>query len=141
MNDDTLTLLRQILKGAKVTEGRIDALLACLDLSATKLMTLRHLEESREAVSPGNLAQCMAFAKSNATQLIDHLETAGLVRRVPSPEDRRCTQIALTEAGRARRADGSRAIAPLAERIERCFSPRERREFLRYLERLSEALA
>lgn len=141
MNEETLRLLRQILKGGKLTEARIDSLLGSFGLSATKLLTLRHLDQAHESVSLGALAQCMAFAKSNATQLVDHLESSGLVERVPSPNDRRCTELALTGLGKKQMEAGSQAIRPLAERIESLFSPRERAQLLVYLERLSEALS
>ncbi len=134
-------LLRQLIKSAKLTEGRLDALLSELDLSATKLLTLRHLDRSREPVSLGALAECMVFAKSNATQLIDHLESAGLVVRVPSPDDRRCTRVTLTELGKERKRDASRTIRPLAVGLETVFTREERARFFEYLDRLSDAMS
>lgn len=141
MNQETFLLLRQLLKTAKVTEGRLDGLLAPCNLTATKLMTLRHLARSEAPVSLGTLANCMAFAKSNATQLIDHLEAGGFVARVPSPDDRRCTQVALTAQGKREKESGSRAIRPLAEQLEALLSVDERARLNEYLTRIAEALS
>lgn len=134
-------MLRHIVKGGKVAEGRIDALLSETQLSSTKLLTLRHLVQTEEPISLGALAQCMAFAKSNATQVIDHLESAGLVRRVPSPDDRRCTRVSVTNRGKQQEAAGSRALRPLAEQIESLFTAQERSRFYEYLARVSDALS
>lgn len=141
VNQETMRLLRQLIKSAKLTENRVDAFLGELDLSATKLLTLRHLEQSEEPVSLGALAHCMAFAKSNATQLIDHLEEAGLVYRVPSPVDRRCTEVAVTALGRERENAATQAIRPLADRLEATFSSAERARFLEYLDRLADEMS
>lgn len=141
MNKSAVPLLRELLKAAKLTEGKLDGLLAEHSLSTTKLLTLRHLAGSAAPVSLGALASRMAFAKSNATQLIDHLETAGLVARVPSPDDRRCTQVTLTEHGEEELEVGSKAVRPLAEKLEALFSSDERARFAEYLRRISDALS
>lgn len=141
MNESTLLLLRQMLKTAKLTEAKLDGLLAERSLTATKLLTLRHLARSAEPVSIGALASCMAFAKSNATQLIDHLETAGLVARLPNLDDRRCTQVALTERGRKESAAGSEVARPLAEQLDSLLTPGEQARLSEYLTRIAEALS
>ena len=130
-----------MLKTAKLTEGRLDGLLAEHNLTTTKLLTLRHLARSEAPVSLGALASCMAFAKSNATQLIDNLETAGMVSRLPSPDDRRCTQVTLTERGRQEIEIGSRALRPVAEELEALFTPDEQARLAEYLARIADALS
>ena len=139
MNNEIIPLVRQIVKTAKLAEGRLDGALSELNLTVTKLLTLRHLEQAAEPVSLGRIAQCMTFAKSNATQLIDHLEDAGLVRRVPSPDDRRCIQVELTDKGRRELESGSRAVRPLADKLESLYTRAERETFLEFLSRLSTA--
>ena len=44
-------------------------------------------------------AQVVTISRSGLTRLIDRLETAGLVRREPSPDDRRGTVVAITREG------------------------------------------
>jgi DNA-binding MarR family transcriptional regulator len=46
-------------------------------------------------------AQVVTISRSGLTRLVDRLEAAGLVRREPSPGDRRGTVVAITRAGSA----------------------------------------
>ena len=46
-------------------------------------------------------AQVVTISRSGLTRLIDRLEAAGLVRREPSPDDRRGTLVAITREGSA----------------------------------------
>jgi DNA-binding MarR family transcriptional regulator len=52
-----------------------------------------------EANSPGELCDALELSSGAMTNRIDRLEQAGLVRRVPDPNDRRGVKIELTEAG------------------------------------------
>ena len=51
--------------------------------------------------SAGELARIADLSSGAMTNRIDHLEQAGLVRRLPDPGDRRGILVELTEAGRA----------------------------------------
>jgi DNA-binding MarR family transcriptional regulator len=46
-------------------------------------------------------AQVVTISRSGLTRLVDRLENAGLVRREPSPADRRGTVVAITREGSA----------------------------------------
>jgi MarR family transcriptional regulator, negative regulator of the multidrug operon emrRAB len=140
MNENTLNLLRLLVKSGHLAEIRLDTLLADLDLSATRLWTLQHLQQSDRPQSPGSIANCMAFAKSNATQLVDHLEAGQLLRRVPDASDRRCTHLDLTEAGRERVQSALETLQPLLARLEQTFTPQEQEQLVNLLRRLNEAI-
>ena len=47
------------------------------------------------------LSEWLAVTPRNVTVLVDGLESEGLVRRVPHPEDRRATIVELTDEGEA----------------------------------------
>jgi DNA-binding MarR family transcriptional regulator len=47
------------------------------------------------------LAEHLRIAPRSATEVVDDLESRGLVARSPDPADRRATLVALTEAGAA----------------------------------------
>jgi DNA-binding MarR family transcriptional regulator len=49
--------------------------------------------------SPGQLARHAGLSGPAMTNRLDRLERAGLVRRLPDPDDRRGIQVELTEAG------------------------------------------
>src|SRR5437762_6414930 len=58
-----------------------------------------HLIEPGQPVPMGRVAEALACDASNVTGLIDRLESRGLIRRVPSAEDRRVKVLQLTSAG------------------------------------------
>lgn len=63
------------------------------------LATLRRTGEPYE-LSPGALAASMMLSSGGTTARLDRLEKAGLIRRRPSPTDRRGVLVALTPQGR-----------------------------------------
>jgi DNA-binding MarR family transcriptional regulator len=50
-------------------------------------------------LSPGQLAEHLGLSSGAMTNRLDRLESAGLLRRLPDPSDRRALQVELTEAG------------------------------------------
>ncbi len=67
----------------------------------------------------GELGELAVVSRTRATRVVDELLAAGLVERLPHPDDRRSTIVALTEAGRQR----FRRAAPVYVRgIERHFT-------------------
>jgi DNA-binding MarR family transcriptional regulator len=49
--------------------------------------------------SPGDLAKTLELSSGAMTNRLDRLERAGLVRRLPDPDDRRGVQVELTDEG------------------------------------------
>jgi DNA-binding MarR family transcriptional regulator len=83
------------------------------------------------------LAERLRIVPRSATEVVDALETRGLVERRPDPHDRRATLVALTaegdrvaESARAARADG-------AERFFGALSPADRADLARILKALN----
>ena len=141
VNQDSLYLLRYLLRIGKSAELGLDTLLSEVDLTASRLLALRHLEQSDEPISLSQLAACMAFVKSNATQLIDRLEADHLVKRIPDPNDRRCTQLEVTEEGRQRHQAAMQAIQPLVEKLQTLYTPEEQAQLVSLLQRLEATLS
>jgi MarR family transcriptional regulator, organic hydroperoxide resistance regulator len=111
-------------------------LAAELELSPAQCHVL-HLIEPDRPIPMGQLAETLACDASNVTGLVDRLESRGLVRRRPSPEDRRVKVLVLTPTGsRLRALLVDRMTAPPAT-LER-LSLREQRELVRILSRLLE---
>ena len=63
---------------------------------------MSHLRLGAEACrsSPGELANDLELSSGAMTSRLDRLQKAGLVRRLPDPEDRRSVVVELTEKGR-----------------------------------------
>jgi DNA-binding MarR family transcriptional regulator len=51
-------------------------------------------------MSAGELSRALMLSSGAMTNRLDNLETAGLIRRVPDPRDRRGVMVELTEEGR-----------------------------------------
>src|SRR5512145_395234 len=92
-------LTMSLLVAAEAVEARIEASLSPLDLSLAKLNVLGILVGSSTPLTLGELAQQLACVRSNVTQLVDRLESDGLVRREPDPADRRSIRAVITDSG------------------------------------------
>jgi DNA-binding MarR family transcriptional regulator len=63
------------------------------------VMTTLRLGKDACRSSPGDLASDLELSSGAMTSRLDRLEQAGLVRRLPDPEDRRGVVVELTEKG------------------------------------------
>lgn len=67
-------------------------------LSSIQILALMAVNQL--GISPvGEIAKSLCVSKTNMTQVIDKLETEGLIERVPGHSDRRVTNIRTTDAG------------------------------------------
>ena len=105
-----LTLL--LLDASRAVEARAEGALGEIGLSLAKLGALRHLVLAPEPLTLSQLAERHCCGKSNVTQLVDRLESDGLVARESDPDDRRTIRATVTESGRTAYA---RATALLAD--------------------------
>ena len=115
---------------------RVAAALDKVGLSYPKYEVLKCLRSSRDAVALGALADEQSCARSNITQLVDRLESEGLVRRVADPEDRRSVRAELTEEGVAREVEGTTQLNLVLAEFAASFSAPERAQLGRLLSRL-----
>jgi DNA-binding MarR family transcriptional regulator len=116
--DVTFTLLG----AAHAVEARIESSLSPLGLSLAKLNVLGILVSSTTPLTLGELAQKLACVRSNVTQLVDRLESDGLVRREADPADRRSIRAVVTDTGRDREKAGSIALANVQDEISQVLS-------------------
>lgn len=106
-----------LLGAAHAVEARIESSLSPLGLSLAKLTVLGILVGSNTPLTLGELAQKLACVRSNVTQLVDRLESDGLVRREADPADRRSIRAVITDVGRDRERAGSQALARVQDDI------------------------
>jgi DNA-binding MarR family transcriptional regulator len=88
----------QLAELAELQRCRVAGLARELDLPATQLLALRHLEPGRPRPM-GRLADVLECDKGNVTGIVDRLERRGLVERRPVEHDRRIKVLALTAEG------------------------------------------
>jgi DNA-binding MarR family transcriptional regulator len=113
--------------------GRISEALGRVGLSYAKYEVLKHLRDAEAPVSLGSLAAAQSCARSNITQLVDRLETEGLVRRVDDPADRRGVRAELTPLGHRQVEEGATQIDLVRAQFAASFTAPERAELVRLL--------
>jgi DNA-binding MarR family transcriptional regulator len=91
-------------------------------------------------LSVGDQARQLGLSRATATELVDRLESKGLVARIRDAQDRRRVIVSLTDAGRTRAAahPGVLACDDLLRAVE-VMSPGERRALITGLRALLEA--
>lgn len=104
--------LRDLLLSAAVANQEIARRLG---LTLSDLTALDHLLAG-EPLGTGELAQRLGMRSPSATAVLDRLESAGHVRRVSHPTDRRRVLIEATVDGQAR---SEHAVQPLIDELDR----------------------
>lgn len=85
-----------------------------LPLNDVRAMSL--LVDSGAGIGPVELGQLLGMRSASATELVDRLESAGHVRRVRHPSDRRRVVVEITEDGRR---NALAALEPMLARFDR----------------------
>jgi DNA-binding MarR family transcriptional regulator len=131
-------LWKLLLKAGQRVEAAFEEELGGIGLSLSKLGVLKMLVDEGEPIPLSRLAGKLACVKSNVTQLVDRLETEGLVVRVDDPADRRSVLAAITDAGRERFLAGVEASQKAETRLFLGYSDEDRRALLELLCRLAD---
>lgn len=118
---------------AQILQDRLEAALESVGLSIPKYFALQRLIDAGEPVSLSSLAERQRCVRSNITQLIDRLETDGLVRRVNDPTDRRAVLATVTPLGVERFEAAASAIGNVQTELASRIAPDDRDSFMRVL--------
>lgn len=90
-----------VMRAQQIVLARVDGALRELGLNFARYEVLVLLHFSRRGALPlGKMGDRLMIHPTSVTNLVDRLESAGLVRRVPHPGDGRATLAELTPAGR-----------------------------------------
>jgi DNA-binding MarR family transcriptional regulator len=128
--------LSTLLHAAAAAQEEVEGKLGEIGLSLARLAALRVLSEAGESLPLTQLAERLSCVKSNITQLVDRLESDGLVRRQLDPKDRRARLATLTPAGRTACRQGSRVQDAAEQRLLQKLSPAESRQLAALLTKL-----
>ena len=82
------------------------------------------------------LSELAGLANTTLTSMLDRMEKAGLIRRLPDPHDRRKSLIALTDGAQALYARYEQVSHQMNEIYFKGFDEREIIEFEQYLHRI-----
>lgn len=97
------------------------------------LMLIKHIGKER-GISQTQLGNNLFVSAANITKLIDGLERKGLVRRIPSPKDRRVNLIKITREGSTLLDEVWPGYVTALNSILEGFSLKDKEKFNRYLE-------
>jgi DNA-binding MarR family transcriptional regulator len=116
----------------------LDETLAEFDVTIGEWKVLNHLRQADppHRRSVGQLAERAELSSGAMTNRLDRLEEAGLVRRLPDPDDRRGVLVELTDAGRGLWEESVSTQAAKESLIAAALDVREKRELNRLLRRL-----
>jgi DNA-binding MarR family transcriptional regulator len=132
------SVLQLILDVAHQLDQRLEAALARRGLSGAKACALSSLAEAEQPLTLSELAEESSCVRSNITQLMDRLESDGLVRRVNDPDDRRIRRAALTSEGRKICKEAARVMAEQEQALAEILTPAEAASLARVLRRIAD---
>ena len=109
----SMAAITSIMRAHQILLAEVDAVVKPYGLTFARYEALVLLRFSRSGSLPMSLmGQRLQLHPTSITNIVDRLEGAGLVRRVPHPSDKRTTLVEITDAGRAR---GEEATASVTE--------------------------
>ncbi|MCE5240043.1 MarR family transcriptional regulator [bacterium] len=115
----------------------IRPIFAAHDLTGPQWRVFRLLGEQRgPGLTPGQISEALHVTPGNITGVVDNLDEAGLVQRLPHPDDRRAQLIVFTPAGEALYRQVRPAFDKRVAELFACLEPEERRAMIAGLERL-----
>lgn len=94
-----MQLSGRLLRIAQLVERRTEAILKPYGLSLWQFDVLATLRRHDQDMSPGQLLAATLLTSGAMTHRLDRLEAAGLIERLPDPDDRRGVRVRLTEDG------------------------------------------
>ena len=130
----------KLLRAGKAVLARLEPRIAAHGLTATQLGVLEALLH-KGALTQRELVRKVLTSAGNMTDLIDKLQTRGLVRRARDPVDRRLVRVDLTPEGRAMIAGLFPEHADDIARAMGALGPAELAELARLLRKLNQNAA
>jgi DNA-binding MarR family transcriptional regulator len=138
-SEEVVTAWARLVRAGQTVLGKIEAELKEADLPPLSwydvLLELGRAENGR--LRPLELERRTLLAQYNASRLIDRMQKAGLVERLPHPEDGRGQLIAITAEGRSQQKRVWKVYGPaIARHVGEKLRPAEAAELARLLAKL-----
>ncbi len=89
------------------------------------------------SITQRELTESLGIQPGSASEVIGKLESAGYIQRIPSSDDRRTSNIYLTEIGRIKAEEAVNQRKMRREEMFSCLSPEEKYTFLKLSEKLN----
>ncbi|TVT48366.1 MarR family transcriptional regulator [Amycolatopsis rhizosphaerae] len=110
----TMAAVTGLMRVQQIIQSAVDTALKPHGLTFARYEALVLLSFSRRASLPMRvMGERLQLHPTSVTNIVDRLERDGLVKRVPHPTDRRTTLVEITEEGRARHAEATKAVTTI----------------------------
>ena len=137
--DGEETLPELLTSVARELRGASQETLAPWDITPSSLRALRAVNH-HGSMHLSQLSGRLHIAPRSATEVVDALESRGLVRRRPDPDDRRATLVEVTEHGASVLSEIREARGSQTERVFGQLSPSDQARLTRILRTLRDGL-
>ncbi|MCP2167001.1 MarR family winged helix-turn-helix transcriptional regulator [Goodfellowiella coeruleoviolacea] len=106
-----MAAVTSIMRVQQILQSAVDAALRPHGLTFARYEALVLLDFSKRGSLPMRvMGERLQLHPTSITNIVDRLESDGLVRRNPHPTDRRTTLVEITDAGRERKAEATKAV-------------------------------
>jgi DNA-binding MarR family transcriptional regulator len=103
-----------VMRVQQIIQSAVDGALKPHGLTFARYEALVLLSFARRSALPMRvMGERLQLHPTSVTNIVDRLEKDGLVKRVPHPTDRRTTLVEITETGRARHAEATKAVTAI----------------------------
>ncbi len=134
-------LTRDLLLAGRLWRKIARAVAAQHGVSEAASAPLIWIERLGSNVRQNALADAIGIEGASLVRLVDELQAAGLITRVPDPSDRRANAINLTERGREVVKEVTDALMALRLEVFADISPKEARATLKVFDAIKKAAA
>lgn len=110
----TMAAATGLMRVQQIIQSAVDTALKPHGLTFARYEALVLLSFARRSSLPMRvMGERLQLHPTSVTNIVDRLERDGLVKRVPHPTDRRTTLVEITEEGRARHAEATKAVTAI----------------------------
>ncbi|KAA9155763.1 MarR family transcriptional regulator [Amycolatopsis acidicola] len=111
---DTMAAVTGLMRVQQIIQSAVDGALKPHGLTFARYEALVLLTFARRSSLPMRvMGERLQLHPTSVTNIVDRLERDGLVKRMPHPTDRRTTLVEITDDGRARHAEATKAVTAI----------------------------
>ncbi|MEU6644273.1 MarR family transcriptional regulator [Saccharomonospora sp. NPDC046836] len=111
---ETMAAVTGLMRVQQIVQSAVDGALKPHGLTFARYEALVLLTFARRSSLPMRvMGERLQLHPTSVTNIVDRLEKDGLVKRVPHPTDRRTTLVEITEDGRTRREQATKAVTAI----------------------------
>lgn len=109
--------------------------LSQMELTASQSCVMGYLSRQKQPPCPRDIEEAFEMSHSCAAGILNRLEKKGFIEFRPDTQDRRCKRIYILPKGLACHCHMHETIMDIEQRMVRDFTPEEREQFVRLLDR------